>query len=322
MPLAFTTTTTVDLRGVFPPVLLPMTTDGELDTVSLRRLIGYLLDAGVHGLWVNGTTGEFYALDAERRAAVVRECVATAAGRIPVVAHVGDTSTVLAVKHAREAIAAGADLVSVLPPYFVGFDQDELKNHVRAVAHAIDRPVLAYHLPQLARVGLGIDAIVELAAEGILCGAKDSSSDVVWFRQLARRLREAGTPIPCLTGGSSVADLGYMLGAVGTVSSIGNLVPRHMVRQDEAARNEDWTTVLALQEESEHLIALLRPPGTNPSPSLTAAVYKYVLVGLGLIDTDVSAAPQSPLPAHVRDYLDSDVLPAIPRLEREARDAA
>lgn len=324
MPRAFTSKTTDSaplLRGVIPPVVLPMTDRGEVDTLSLGRLVDYVVDAGAHGLWVNGTTGEFYAMDRDQRAGAVAECVRAAAGRVPVVAHVGDTSTRLAVQHARDAVDAGAQHLSVLAPYFVGFGQEELKAHVRAIAHAVDQPVLAYHLPQLATVGLTIDSIVDLAVEGVVCGAKDSSSDVVWLRQLIRRLRAAGAPVPCLTGGSGVADVGYMLGAVGSVSSIGNLVPRHLVRQHEAALEQDWVRVLALQDVSEELMTLLQPPGSTPRPSLTTAVYKYLLHAMGVIDTDVTAAPQAPLSSEARTHLVERVLPMIERLE-ERTDAA
>lgn len=319
MPPAYTSTTIphAELRGVIPPVLLPMGADGELDSGSLERLVGHLVAGGANGLWVNGTTGEFYALDHELRARAVRECVKAAAGRVPVIAHVGDTSTRLAIQHAREAVAAGAQALSVLPPYFVGFEQEELKRHFREIAAAIGGPVLAYHLPQLAPYGLTIDSIVELAVEGVIHGAKDSSSDVVWFRQLQRRLREAGAPIGCLTGGSSVADVGYMLGAVGSVSSLANIAPRHLERQYQAALREDWGLVLALQAESEELIAALQPPGITPSPSLTVAAYKHVLATLGVIDTNVVAAPQTPLSIQAREHLTEHALPLIHRMERE-----
>ncbi|WP_165962952.1 dihydrodipicolinate synthase family protein [Occultella glacieicola] len=318
MPLAFTPSEEASphrLHGVLPPVVLPMTPDGEVDSASLESHVNHLVVAGVHGLWANGTTGEFYSLDGEGRAEVVRLCVKAAAGRVPVVAHVGDTSTSLAVRHAREALAAGAALVSVLPPYFVGFGQDELKAHYRALAHAIDGPVVAYHLPQFIPATLSIGSIVELVAEGVLCGAKDSSSDMVWLRRLQRRLREAGTPLPCLTGGSSVADLGYLLGAVGSVASTGNLTPRHLVRQYAAARAGDWDLVLALQDQSEELIELLAPPGTVAAPGLTTTVYKYLLSALGRIESEHSAAPQSQLTAQDRRHLDERVLPVIDRLE-------
>lgn len=318
MPVAFTpskTTASTALHGVLPPVVLPMTPDGEVDSPSLQSHVGHLISAGVHGLWVNGATGEFYALDGELRAEVVRQCVKAAAGRVPVVAHVGDTSTRLAVRHAREAIAAGAAFASVLPPYFVGFGQEELKRHFRSIAEAVGGPVLAYHLPQFIPATLTIDSIVELTVEGVLCGAKDSGSNMVWFRRLQRQLRTAGVWLPCLTGGSSVADLGYLLGAAGSVSSLGNLTPGHLVRQYEAAQNEDWTQVLALQEQSEDLIEALNPPGTSPGPGLTATVYKYVLAQQERIEADRSAAPLTQLSSDDRRYLDEHVLPVVDRLE-------
>ncbi len=320
MPLAFTSMTirSPELRGVFPPVLLPMTGAGAVDTASLGRLVSHLLDGGVHGLWVNGTTGEFYGLDPEARTGAVREFVQAVDGRVPVVAHVGDTSTALAVRHARDAIAAGAHHLAVLAPYLVGFTQGELKDHLRAIADAAERPVLAYNLPQFAPVGLSIDSIVELAAEGVVCGAKDSSSDVVWFRQLARRLREAELPIALLTGGSSVADIGYMLGAVGSVSSLANVAPRHLVRQHAAAEAQDWSQVLSCQEQSEELIALLRPPGVLVTPGLTMAAFKSVLADMGVIASEVSAAPQAPLSAEARQHLAERALPLLRRLEHDA----
>ncbi len=321
MPVAFNPSETTDhvaLRGVLPPAVLPMTPDGEVDTASLQSHIGRLVAAGVHGIWANGTTGEFYALDGELRTEVVRQSVKAADGRVPVVAHVGDTSSALTLRHAREALAAGAAAVSVLPPYFVGFDQDELKRHFRDLAQAIGQPVLAYHLPQMIPATLSVDSIVELAADGVLCGAKDSGSNMVWFRQLQRQLRARDLSLPCLTGGSSVADLGYLLGAAGSVSSIGNLVPRHLVRQYEAAVAEDWQLVLALQDQSEELITRMIPPGRTPGPALTATVYKYVLSRQGLIDCAASAAPATQLAVEDRQYLDDHVLPLVGELEQQA----
>lgn len=325
MPVAFTPSRTTDhapLCGVLPPAVLPMTPDGEVDTTSLQAHIRQLVAAGVHGIWANGTTGEFYALDGERRAEVVRQCVKAAAGRVPVVAHVGDTSTALVLRHAREALAAGAAAVSVLPPYFVGFGQAELKRHFRDLVQAIGQPVLAYHLPQLIPATLSVDSIVELAADGVLCGAKDSGSNMVWFRQLQRQLRASDFSLPCLTGGSSVADLGYLLGAAGSVSSVGNLVPRHLVRQYEAALAGDWPLVLALQDQSEELLARLAPPGRTPGPTLTATVYKYVLTRQQRIDCEVSAAPATQLTVEDRQYLDEQLVPFVDELERQGVDAA
>ncbi|WP_161606163.1 dihydrodipicolinate synthase family protein [Microlunatus speluncae] len=304
-------------HGVFPPIVLPLTEDGSLDSASLERLVGRLVGAGVSGLWVNGTTGEFYALDVEGRARVVRECVKIVAGSVPIIAHVGDTATGLALDHARAAIDAGAARLSVLAPYCADFTEDELKSHFRAIAQVAGGPVFAYHLPRLAGPGLSIAAIVELAGEGVFDGGKDSSSDLVWFRQLLSSARQAGVTFHGFTGGSAVPDLGYFVGARGTMSSLANLVPAHIVAQYRAARRGDWAAVRELQEGSNDLLRGLRLARASTA-SATAAIYKYLLVRRGWIGSEQSTAPLSRLTDDERRQLDLNALPLIEHLETAA----
>src|SRR5437762_9435873 len=91
------------LRGIFPPVLSPMLPDESPDLRSLSSLIGFLLNEGVHGLWVLGTTGEFTAFDEREREAILSTAVETVAGRVPIIASTSDASTRLAIRHARAA---------------------------------------------------------------------------------------------------------------------------------------------------------------------------------------------------------------------------
>ncbi len=304
-------------HGVFPPIVLPLTPDGSLDSASLERLVGRLVDAGVSGLWVNGTTGEFYALDVEGRARVVRECVKIAAGAVSIIAHVGDTATGLALDHARAAIGAGADRLSVLAPYCADFTEGELKSHFRAIADVAGGPVFAYHLPRLAGPGLSIPAIVELAGEGVFDGGKDSSSDLVWFRELLTSARQAGVTFHGFTGGSAVPDLGYVLGARGTMSSLANLVPVHIVAQYRAAVGGDWDAVHDLQDGSDALLRSLRLARASTT-SATAAIYKYLLTRRGWIAGERATLPLSPLTDDERRQLDRDALPLIEQLEAAA----
>lgn len=291
--------------------------DGEIDSASLERHLSHLLQAGIHGLWVNGTTGEFYALDVELRARVVRECVKVVAGSVPVVAHVGDTSTRLALDHARAAAEAGADFLSVLPPFFVDFTQPELKDHYRAIAQVANVPLFAYNLPQMTPVGLTVASIVELASEGVIVGAKDSSSDMVWFRQLLRASSESETPLSCFTGGSGVSDLGLFQGAAGAMSSTANLTPRHLVALFSAAEVEDWAQVRTLQGQTDALVAALRLPQRPATSSLTAGVIKFLLARLGRIDSAHAAAPLSGLTDEEQAHLLQHAAPLIDDLERE-----
>src|SRR3954452_12361047 len=101
------------LQGIFVPMITPLNNDETLDEASLRRLVDFLVDAGVHGLWSMGTTGEFAALPEAERAKGVRATVEQVAGRVPVIANIGDSSTALALRHARHAADAGADALAL-----------------------------------------------------------------------------------------------------------------------------------------------------------------------------------------------------------------
>jgi len=303
------------LHGIIPPVVLPLDTDGLIDEESLERHIGHLLEAGVHGLWMNGSTGEFHALDVEQRAQAVRLAVKICAGAVPVIAHVGDTATTRALEHARAATKAGADLVAVIPPYYVDFTERELVSHFRQIADAVAGPVILYHLPQLAPNGLGTSAIVELARDGVVAGVKDSSSDMVWFRRLLGEAKSAGVELACFTGGSSVTDLGLYLGGAGAMPSTANLTPRHLVAMYDAAKAGDWARVRRMQDELEHLLRALRLPGRSATWSATVAIHKHVLAQLGHIRTDVAAPPLTPLDAEEKRVLASKAIPIIEQLE-------
>lgn len=303
------------LHGIIPPVVLPMGADGSIDEESLRRHIGELLAAGVHGLWVNGSTGEFHALDVDQRARAVRVAVEISAGTVPVIAHVGDTATTRALEHARAATAAGADLVAVIPPYYVDFTQWELKRHFRRIADATAGPVIVYHLPQLTPNAFGTSAIVELAREGVAAGVKDSSSDMVWFRRLRADAESAGVELACFTGGSSVTDLGLYLGGAGAMPSTANLTPRHLVAMYETARAGDWARLRVMQDDLEHLLQALRLPGRSATWSTTAAIHKHILAQLGHIRIDVVAPPLERLSRDEGQALRSRALPIIEQLE-------
>ena len=117
------------LHGIVPPIVTPLTPDGEVDHRSLASAGRFLLASGVHGIWAAGTTGEFPCFTAGERAEIVQTCVEAAGGRVPVVANVGDCSTKLAVDHARRAAAAGADALALTPPYYYLNSQGELMDH-------------------------------------------------------------------------------------------------------------------------------------------------------------------------------------------------
>ncbi|MEU9202843.1 dihydrodipicolinate synthase family protein [Streptomyces sp. NPDC048332] len=310
---------THELHGIIAPTVLPMDENGCLARKSLERHLTGLIEAGVHGLWINGTTGEFHALDHEERALAVAVAAEAAGGRVPVIAHVGDAATAVTVRHARAAVAAGADEIAVIAPYFAGYGKQELRDHYRAVAEAVGTPVLAYHMPQLTPSALTVDCVVELTREGVLCGIKDSAGDMSWLRQLLRRGARQGVEVRCFAGGSSLTDVSLYAGVAGATTSLANVTPVLLVELYESARAGDWEHARSLQEELEDLLDLMREARREPTLAALVATFKFVLAALGRIDEAHAAEPLARLDDEERGRLAATVVPRVRELEEAAR---
>ena len=120
------------LHGIVPPILTPLNEDQSVDHESLARLVDHLIGEGVHGIWAMGTTGEFACFTADEREAAVATTVKAVRGRVPVVACIGDASTLLAIDQGKRAVRAGAEYVALTPPSYYANNQAELEVHFRA----------------------------------------------------------------------------------------------------------------------------------------------------------------------------------------------
>ncbi|MBB5436259.1 dihydrodipicolinate synthase family protein [Nocardiopsis composta] len=246
--------TSESLRGVIPPLATPLGGDGQVDRPSLERLVAFQLDAGVHGVFIGGSTGEIALLDSVQAAAAARTAVGAVAGAVPVLVGAIDTGTRRVVEHARRAAEAGADAVVVTAPFYVDPHPDEVVAHFRTVRSAVDLPVVAYDIPSAIGTRLTPDIVAELAAEGTIAGLKDSSGDLTAFREVLRRL----PGFPVLTGSELMADTALSLGASGLVPGLGNVDPHGYTRLFAAAAAGRWADAAA---EQERLAGLFRIVG-------------------------------------------------------------
>src|SRR5262249_32347584 len=137
----------VTLSGIIPPVVTPMQANEDIDLPRLRALINHQLAKGVHGIFVLGTTGEFYALDDAEKQEVIDEAVRVVNKRGPVIAGTGAETTREAVRLTKLAAKEGADAVSVITPYYISPTQTEIADHYRRVADSATIPVLLYNNP-------------------------------------------------------------------------------------------------------------------------------------------------------------------------------
>src|SRR5690606_20031873 len=163
--------------GVVPPVVTPLNADFTVDYASFTRVLENLIDAGVHGLFVLGSTSEVVFHDAETRQAIVEHAITVTNGRVPVLVGTIDPTTDRVIKHSRIAKAAGAAAVVVTAPFYTRTNQAETVDHFRYIKDAVDLPVIAYDIPVCVGLKLDRKTTVTLAKEGAIVGLKASSGD-------------------------------------------------------------------------------------------------------------------------------------------------
>lgn len=289
------------LTGVVPPVLTPLTDDGELDLPSLERLVTRMLEAGVHGLFALGSSSETVFFDDARRTAVLEAVSGIVAGQVPVLAGVIETQLDRVLTHVRVAERVGAAGVVATAPFYAITGPDEVEAHFRGIAAATDLPVWAYDIPVCTHYKLAPDLLARLGAEGVLTGVKDSSGDDVSFRRLAMQNSAAGEPLTLLTGHEVVVDGSYLAGAHGSVPGLGNVDPGGYVRMHEAAVAGDWATVRQEQDRLAELFEIVFVPTDKTGPAAGIGAFKTALRHLGVIDSNRMAPPMASLgEAHAR----------------------
>jgi 4-hydroxy-tetrahydrodipicolinate synthase len=311
------------LQGLFPPVVLPLDAKGQLDFDSLGRQVDFLLAGGADGIWLNGTTGDFFALTAEESAQIVAAAAQRVARRVPVIAQVGQASTRQTIDWAERALEAGADHLAVVLPYYVEYTADELKEHFRVIQRATGQALVVYQIPQMCKVSLSQASLIELARDGVIFAVKESSGNMDAFRQLSAKLREEGLAVSCLNGSSALMDVSLSVGGQGLVCTVANLVPHLCQDLYRHAAAKDPAGATALQEQVSELLRTMRLPG-RPNFAATIAVYKWLLRQLGLFHTDKVFAPLAPLTKSEEHYLREGALPLAQQLAGEllARGAA
>ncbi|MBB5937270.1 dihydrodipicolinate synthase family protein [Streptomyces zagrosensis] len=289
----------VPLTGVIPPLCTPLTRTGDVDTRSLAALAGRLLDAGVHGLFVLGSSGEAaYLTDAQRRTAL-ETVVEAAAGRVPVLAGIIDMTTARVCEHAASAVASGADALVATAPFYTRTHPAEIADHFRRIRTSTQLPLFAYDIPLAVHSKLTADIVLPLAADGTLAGLKDSSGDEGALRRLLTDVRRRGLDarFSVLTGSELTVDGALLAGAHGVVPGLGNVDPHGYVRLYAHARAGRWAEAAAEQDRLAALFALTDAgdPTLMGGSSAGLGGFKAALRLLGAIDCQATAAPQVPL---------------------------
>ncbi|MFR0352491.1 dihydrodipicolinate synthase family protein [Streptomyces sediminimaris] len=287
------------LTGVVPPVCTPLTPDREVDVPSLLRLVDHLLAGGVDALFVLGSSSEAAYLRDTQRRLVVETVTGHVAGQVPVLAGAIDMTTPRVLDHVASVTAAGADAVVAAAPFYARTHPAEIDRHFRLIAAAAPVPVIAYDIPVAVHTKLPAGVVLDLAADGVLAGLKDSSGDLAAFREVVTGARDRHDVrgFSVLTGSELLVDAALALGADGAVPGLANVDPHGYVRLDRLCRAGDRRGARAEQERLCALFGLVRAgdPARMGSGSSALGAFKAALHLRGVIDCPATAEPQVPL---------------------------
>jgi 4-hydroxy-tetrahydrodipicolinate synthase len=264
------------IKGSIPALITPMK-NGKVDEAAFRKLVSWQIEQGSQGLVPVGTTGESPTLSHEEHMRVVELCVQEAGGRVPVIAGAGSNSTEEAISLTRHAKEVGADAVLHVTGYYNKPSQEGMYRHFRAIAEAVDIPIILYNIPGRAIVEISVETMARLSELPQIIGVKDATGN------LARPSRERNA---CKKGwrllsGNDETALGYMAhGGHGCISVTANIAPKLCAEFQDACLRGNYDRARELQDR---LIPLHDAMFCEPSP----APVKYAGSLLGLCTPDV-----------------------------------
>jgi 4-hydroxy-tetrahydrodipicolinate synthase len=283
----------MQVRGCGTALVTPFHQDGSIDDAALRNLVAWQVESGIDFLVPCGTTGETPTLSHDEWLHVIDTTVEVAAGRVPIVAGATSNSTLDAVEKAKEIAARpGVDAILTASPYYNKPTQEGQYRHFKAIAEAVEKPLILYNVP--GRTGANIEptTLVRLAEIPNILGVKEASGNITQIAEVCHAVPEH---FLVFSGDDSVTLPVIALGGVGIISVASNEIPREMAELTHAALNNDWATARSLQKK---YLPLMQANfiESNPLP------VKAVLAMMGKIE-EIYRLPLLPMRRDTRSKL-------------------
>lgn len=274
-----------DFGGVYPAIITPMTADGELNEAAFREVVEFNIQAGVHGFWVAGGTGESILLDDEENMRIAEIAADQARGRIKNIMHVGAPTTRRAARMAERAAKAGVDAICCVPPFFYRYSDEAIVQHYKTVAAAADLPLFVYNLPQSTGVEITPELMLKIK-EGVpqLKGLKHSALTFSNVRAFARM------GLDCFIGNSMLMLPALTIGATGCIDGPPNIAPELWVEVWNAYRAGDLKRAEAAQDRASEVSLLCRKYGIHA----TAKAVLSERLGIDCGDPRLPGLPLTP----------------------------
>jgi 4-hydroxy-tetrahydrodipicolinate synthase len=260
--------------GVGTALVTPFTRSGDLDEKSVRRLGRRQIDAGIHFLVPNGTTGENPTLTLAERIRIVEILVDEAAGKVPILAGAGGYNTKEVMHLADEMRKAGASGLLSVTPYYNKPTPDGLVQHFRAIADSTPLPIVVYNVPGRTGVNIDVNTLVRLSAIPTVVGVKEASGNLT---QVCEICKAVPSDFIVLSGDDALTLPIMAVGGRGVISVVSNEIPREMVEMTEAAERDEFAAARTIHTRIMPLMQI-NFVESNPGP------VKAAMAAMGLLE--------------------------------------
>ena len=266
------------IQGSIVAIVTPMFEDGSVDWKGLEKLVEWHIEQGTNSIVAVGTTGEASTLSMAEHTEVIKEIIRVANKRIPIIAGTGANSTHEAIELTKEAKQLGADAALLVTPYYNKPTQEGLYQHYKAVAEAVDLPIILYNVPGRTGVDMHNETAIRLADIPQIVGIKDATGDIPRGQELLEGLK--GKDMVVYSGDDASANQLIQLGAQGNISVTANIAPKIMSELCAAALAGEVDTAKQLDDQVAKLNNILFCE-SNPIP-VKWALHEMELIGTGI----------------------------------------
>lgn len=249
------------LTGVMTALITPFK-DGLVDRDAVTDLADWHIQSGIRALVPCGTTGEAPTLAWNERLNIIRTCIKTANGRVPIIAGTGTNSTDLTIAYTSAAQSCGADAALIVTPYYNRPSQEGIVRHFEAIAQRVKLPLIVYNVPSRTGVDLSLQTLARLAEIPTIIGIKDATGEVRRVEEVRRAFEDR---FVLLSGHDATCHAFNLSGGDGTISVIANVLPHVYVALHDACKNGDWSTAQYIQKRMR-LVLKAFDLDTNPCP--------------------------------------------------------
>ena len=266
------------LKGIIPPLVTPLLENKALDSMGLNNLIEYLLEGGVHGIFLLGTNGEGPSLGYGLRKQLVSEACEIVQGRVPVLVGITDTSFEAALEIAHHSKEAGADALVVAPPFYFPISEQEMIEYLGELAPLLPLPFLLYNIPSCTKLHLGVDAVRKAKNLGAI-GVKDSSGDIASLHEIIEEFKNE-PDFSVIVGNELFLSDTIVRGAHGAVAGGANFFPRLFVELYDACLKKDANGIDELSNQVLKIDETIYNVENSPTRSMKAIKCALSIMGI------------------------------------------